>query len=48
MGALAICLWAIALSGGAFFPPLFIPPIYATWLWWKQRKLRKQAASKRN
>lgn len=41
MGILALALWAIALTGGVFFPPLFIVPIYVTWLWLKQRKARK-------
>lgn len=41
MGILALALWAIALCGGVFFPPLFIPPMYATYLWLKQRKRRK-------
>lgn len=41
MGFLALALWAIALFGGVFFPPLFIPAIYATYLWRKQRKARK-------
>jgi hypothetical protein len=41
MGMLAIALWAIALTGGVFFPPLFIAPMYCTWLWLKQRQARK-------
>ena len=41
MGALAIVTWIIALTGGIFFPPLFIVPIYTTYLWSKQRKQRK-------
>jgi hypothetical protein len=41
MGVLAIVLWAIALSAGVFFPPLFIPAIYATYLWHKRRKLAR-------
>ena len=41
MGILALALWAIALTGGVFFPPLFIAPIYCTWLWLKQRKALK-------
>jgi Short C-terminal domain len=45
MGALAIVLWIIALSAGAFFPPLFIAPIYATYLWYRQRKRRAVVAA---
>lgn len=41
MGILAVALWAIGLFGGVFFPPLFIPAVYATYLWLKQRKRRK-------
>lgn len=41
IGFLALALWAIAIFGGVFFPPLFIPAIYATYLWLKQRKARK-------
>ena len=40
MGALALVFWAIALTGGVFFPPLFIPAIYATYLWRKGRKAK--------
>lgn len=42
MGALAIVLWIIAFSAGAFFPPLFIAPLFATYLWFVQRERRKQ------
>ena len=43
MGALAIVLWIAALAGGAVFPPLFIAPIYASYLWWQQSKRIKAA-----
>lgn len=43
MGALAIALWVIALTGGVFFPPLFVPPIFATFLWLKQVNARQRA-----
>lgn len=43
MGVLVIALWAIALCSGVFFPPVFIPAIYATYLWRKQVKRRKLA-----
>ena len=41
MGALAIVLWITAFAGGVFFPPLFILPMFATFLWMKQRGRRK-------
>lgn len=43
MGALALVSWAIALTAGVFFPPLFIMPIYTTYLWLKSRKRKAKA-----
>ena len=43
MGVLVIALWAIALTAGVFFPPVFIPAIYATYLWRKKANRRKLA-----
>jgi hypothetical protein len=44
MGALAIVLWIVALAGGAVFPPIFIAPIFATYLWWKRQRTAPKLA----
>jgi hypothetical protein len=44
MGALTIVLWITALAGGVFFPPLFIAPMFSTYLWLRQKDKRNTVA----